>query len=212
MSRALFEPYAVEVRLHRRKPRGEPLRLSTPQAVYEFVRPIEDLAREEFYALLVSTKHYLQGVYKAGAGGINTCTVDPFTVYQACLLSNSPNYIAVHNHPSGDPTPSPDDITLMHRLRAGGLVLNITLSDFLIVGCESRCGRTQRNPQARLRAMRIRVCGIDEHGVVVVLACIEDVELLVDEISRVTPVESAGRCRVDGSLDVEPSLRFSLWP
>jgi len=73
-------------------------------------------------------------VHELGRGTLDSCTVHPRDVFKAALLANAAGVIVAHNHPSGDPTPSPADIALCSRLRAAGTVVGIELLDFVILG------------------------------------------------------------------------------
>jgi DNA repair protein RadC len=73
-----------------------------------------------------------------GKGSVDTCLVHPAEIYRACLLTNSHVFATAHNHPSGDPRPSPDDLRLQDRLQAGGDILGLRYLDNLIVGAGGR--------------------------------------------------------------------------
>lgn len=96
-------------------------------------------AQEVMICLLLTTKYRLIAVHEVSRGGIDSTLVDPFVIYRAALLANAPALILAHNHPSGDPTPSPDDIALTRRLQEGGRLLNIQILDHLIIGERSYC-------------------------------------------------------------------------
>lgn len=84
-------------------------------------------------ALHVNTKQKLIGVHVVSIGTLNASLVHPREVFKAALLTNAAGLILAHNHPSGDPTPSPDDRTLVSRLRQVGDILGVELLDALIV-------------------------------------------------------------------------------
>src|SRR5262249_38929327 len=84
--------------------------------------------------LLLNTKHHLIAVHELGRGTLDSCPVHPRDVYKAALLVNAAGVILTHNHPSGDPTPSPDDVALCSRLRSAATIVGIDLVDFLIIG------------------------------------------------------------------------------
>ena len=76
----------------------------------------------------------LAGVYLVGKGGCNRCPADPKEVYKSALLSNSSGMILVHNHPSGDVTPSAEDLMFARRIREGAHLLDLRLVDSVIIG------------------------------------------------------------------------------
>ena len=84
--------------------------------------------------LLVNTKHRLLGVHELGRGTLDSCLVHPRDVFKAAILANAAGVIVAHNHPSGEPEPSPDDVALCARLRNAASIIGIDLLDFLIIG------------------------------------------------------------------------------
>jgi DNA repair protein RadC len=88
---------------------------------------------EVVIVLLLNTKHRVIGLHEVGRGTLNACLVHPRDVFKVALLANAAGVIVGHNHPSGDATPSPEDIELCLRLRAAGTVVGVDLLDFLIV-------------------------------------------------------------------------------
>jgi DNA repair protein RadC len=95
---------------------------------------LQDRERECIYALLLDSKHRPLKTIRVTEGTWNSCPVDPKVVFAACLRHGAPAVILVHNHPSGDPTPSRDDLELTDRMARAGRVVGITLLDHLIVG------------------------------------------------------------------------------
>jgi DNA repair protein RadC len=85
-------------------------------------------------ALLLDAKHNALGIHEIGRGTLDSCLVHPRDVFKAALLANAAAVAVLHNHPSGDPTPSADDVALCARLRQAGTLIGIELLDFLIIG------------------------------------------------------------------------------
>ncbi len=121
-----------------------PLRLSLPVPVVgRLVIPrdaavlssalLADATVEKVVALHLNTKNVLIGIHIVSTGTLDMAIVHPRDVLKAACLSNAATLILIHNHPSGDPTPSPDDRALVTRLRLAGDVLGIELLDALIV-------------------------------------------------------------------------------
>ena len=90
-------------------------------------------AVEVALVLLVNTKRRLIAVHELGRGTLDSCIVHPRDVFKVALLANASGVIVTHNHPSGDPSPSPDDLALYTRLRQAAEVVGIELLDFVIV-------------------------------------------------------------------------------
>ena len=84
--------------------------------------------------LLVNTKHHLLGVHELSRGTLDTTLVHPRELFKVAVLGNAAGVIVGHNHPSGDPEPSPDDVALCTRLRNAAAIIGIDLLDFVIVG------------------------------------------------------------------------------
>lgn len=103
--------------------------------VFRIVREeLEACDREVFAVLLLDGKHKVNGFDVVSVGTVNASLVSPREVYKSAILANAVAIIAVHNHPSGDPTPSPEDVAITARLRAAGETLGIRLLDHVVVG------------------------------------------------------------------------------
>ena len=92
------------------------------------------LDREEFRVLLLNAKHRVMGVHTVSVGSLTVSIVHPREVYKAAILANAAAIIGIHNHPSGNPDPSPEDHALTKRLSEAGKILGITLLDHVIIG------------------------------------------------------------------------------
>ena len=95
---------------------------------------LEHESNEVFVMLCLSTKCRVIAYHEVSRGTLDATLVHPREVFKAALLSNAACLVLAHNHPSGDPTPSPDDQHLTHRLADAGRLLGITVVDHLIVG------------------------------------------------------------------------------
>ena len=84
--------------------------------------------------MCLTTKHRVIAYHEVSRGILDSTLVHPREVFRAAILANAAGIVAGHNHPSGDPTPSPDDIALTRRLAAAGEVLGVPLLDHIIVG------------------------------------------------------------------------------
>jgi len=103
--------------------------------VASIMEPIVSLlAEEHFYVLLLNTKNRVNGVHEVSVGSLNATIVHPREIFKAAILSNSASVILVHNHPSGDPTPSPEDRHLTEQIAKAGKVLDIPVLDHVIMG------------------------------------------------------------------------------
>ena len=115
--------------------------VGTPRAAAHLAAAVlAGLTVEQVIALHVNTKQKLIGVHVVSIGTLNASLVHPREVFKAALLTNAAGLILAHNHPSGDPTPSPEDRALVSRLRQAGDILGVELLDALIVTDPSEGG------------------------------------------------------------------------
>jgi DNA repair protein RadC len=95
---------------------------------------LQDEPSEVFAILCVSTKHRVIAYHEVSRGTLDSVLVHPREVFKAALLANAAAIVATHVHPSGDPTPSPDDVAITRRLAAAGEILGVPLLDHIIIG------------------------------------------------------------------------------
>ncbi|MGI5838166.1 MAG: RadC family protein [bacterium] len=109
--------------------------VSTPaQASSLVMNEMRFLDREHFRIIILNTKNMVLGVELVSVGSLNSTVVHPREVFKTPLKRSAAAVILVHNHPSGDPTPSQEDIDLTCRLVEAGKVLGINVLDHLIIG------------------------------------------------------------------------------
>jgi DNA repair protein RadC len=94
---------------------------------------------EQFGIILLDTRHRVLRTTVIVSGTTNTSVVEPREVFREAALGGASAIVAFHNHPSGDPTPSPDDVALTRRLAAAGVLMGIDLVDHIIVGDQRYC-------------------------------------------------------------------------
>ncbi len=92
------------------------------------------LPQEEFWVLLLDMRNRVTRVQRQYRGSLNKATVRVAEVFREAIRENAAAIIAVHNHPSGDPTPSPQDVALTRTLVQAGQLLDIPLLDHVIIG------------------------------------------------------------------------------
>ena len=95
---------------------------------------LRELACERFIALALTTKNSVAAVLPISSGSLNASIVDPRGLFQRAILANCASLILAHNHPSGDPSPSPEDIALTRRLVEAGQLLDIPILDHIVLG------------------------------------------------------------------------------
>ena len=92
------------------------------------------LDREHFGVLVLNTKHQVLAHERVSVGTLNSSSVHPREVFKNAVRRNAAALVLVHNHPSGDPTPSRQDIELTRRLVEAGQIMGIEILDHIIVG------------------------------------------------------------------------------
>ncbi|MFW6087542.1 MAG: JAB domain-containing protein, partial [Myxococcota bacterium] len=91
---------------------------------------------EQFLAIPLDAKNRVLGELRLAVGGLTVCPVAPADVFRALLREAAAAVVFVHNHPSGEPSPSPEDVALTERLRRAGELLGVRVVDHVIVGRE----------------------------------------------------------------------------
>jgi DNA repair protein RadC len=100
--------------------------------------------RERFAVAMLDTKHRFIGIHPVSEGSLSASLVHPREVFTAPILRKAAALLLGHNHPSGDPTPSPEDRELTLRLVQCGELLGIRILDHLIIGEGTRFVSFQR--------------------------------------------------------------------
>ncbi|MFB4210779.1 DNA repair protein RadC [Shouchella sp. JSM 1781072] len=121
-----------------REGKGEKRVVSSPDDAVQLV--VDDLVgihQEHFVVLYLNTKNYVIKQKTVFIGSLNASIVHPREVFKEALRTSSAAVICLHNHPSGDPSPSPEDISVTKRLYEAGKILGITLLDHIIIGDEA---------------------------------------------------------------------------
>ena len=113
--------------------------IKNSRAAVSLMTPVlEPEAVEVCYVLCLTTRLTLIGYHEVSRGSLDAALMHPREIFKVAMLTNAAAIIIVHNHPSGDPSPSPDDIGLTRRLKKAGQLLGIDLLDHVIIGHEGR--------------------------------------------------------------------------
>jgi DNA repair protein RadC len=111
--------------------------INSPSEVWKIATEIlhlHEMPEEVFSIITLSTKNKVTGLFKVSRGTVNLSIVHPREVFKRALLNNATSILLVHNHPSGDPKPSPEDIMVTKRLKNAGEFLGIQVVDHVIIG------------------------------------------------------------------------------
>ncbi|CAN5660686.1 DNA repair protein RadC [soil metagenome] len=115
--------------------RPERERLRSAADVYQRMRLVmRDLSHEEFHVLLLSTQNEVLRDLQITRGTLDASLVHPREVFRPAIAEAAASVILVHNHPSGDPTPSPEDRAVTRQLRSAGETIGIEVLDHIVMG------------------------------------------------------------------------------
>jgi len=120
-------------RLNGKGNRSEP-RLSSPEDVANLLDDMRHLEQEEFRVILLNTKNKVLRILSVSLGSLNASLVHPREVLRPAVAAAAAAIILVHNHPTGDPTPSREDIELTERFKKCCELIGIDLLDHVIIG------------------------------------------------------------------------------
>ncbi|WP_130806545.1 RadC family protein [Senegalia massiliensis] len=113
----------------------KPTKITCPSDVCEFMMEnMKDYKKEFFRTIMLDTKNNIICYEDISIGSLNASIVHPREVFNRAIKRSSASVILVHNHPSGDPTPSKEDINITMRLIEAGEILGIRVLDHIIVG------------------------------------------------------------------------------
>ncbi|SMQ86913.1 DNA repair protein RadC [Bacillus sp. OV166] len=108
--------------------------IRSPQDAQELAAAqIADEDREVFLVMMLNTKNQVIGLHRAHVGSLNSSIVHPRDVMKSAILNNAASIIVSHQHPSGDTTPSREDIEVTKRLAEAGKIIGIEVLDHVIV-------------------------------------------------------------------------------
>ncbi|MGC7929588.1 RadC family protein [Lysinibacillus sp. VIII_CA] len=109
--------------------------IRSPEDAYELIKDfLEDRDREHFIVVSLNTKNQPVSINICHIGSLNASLVSPREVMKSAILSSAASIMVFHNHPSGDTSPSQEDISVTSRLKEAGRLIGIELLDHLIIG------------------------------------------------------------------------------
>jgi len=122
-------------------------RIASPADVADLVRPeMAHLPQEHLRVLLLNARNEVVRTVEVYVGNVGSAVLRPAEVFRPAVQENCPAVIVVHNHPSGDPTPSPDDEAVTATLVRAGRLLDIDLLDHLVVAQRGWVSLKERLP------------------------------------------------------------------
>lgn len=134
-AKALSLMAAFEISKRLEESRSESLSITTPNAIYSlFSAKLKNENQERFYVVFLNIKNKLTSYKEMFVGGLDRSLVHARDIFREAVKNNAARIILVHNHPSGDPTPSAADTEVTKKIIAAGEVLGISVIDHIIIG------------------------------------------------------------------------------
>jgi len=109
-------------------------RYTSPTQIYETFSFLKDETKEYFISLHLDGKNRVVCIDMVSQGSLNQSIVHPRELFKTALLSSAAAVILLHNHPTGDPTPSTEDLTITKRLMEAGDMIGIKVLDHIVIG------------------------------------------------------------------------------
>lgn len=114
---------------------GDSYKINSPADAADLIMvELREFKQEILKVLLLNTKNVVIGIHNASVGSLNSSIVHPREIYKEAIRKSAASIIMVHNHPSGDPSPSSEDIAATTRIKEVGKIVGIELLDHVIVG------------------------------------------------------------------------------
>ena len=138
-----------EVETQPERPTGDLPAINCPEDVRRLLGPeMAPLAQEQLRVLLLNTKNLVVGQRVIYQGNVNSAIVRPAEVLRPAVIEAVPSIIISHNHPSQDPTPSPEDVAITRELTQAAKLLGIELLDHVVIGGEKFVSLKERGLMA----------------------------------------------------------------
>ncbi|MDP5276189.1 RadC family protein [Chengkuizengella axinellae] len=146
MAIQLFAVFGIIKKLQNMKTEKEKVKINNPEdASRVLMEELRYLKKEFFGLLLLDSKNMVIAKKRVSIGCLNSAIVHPREVFIEAIKRSAASIVCFHNHPSGDPTPSPEDVQLTNRLKDAGKVIGIEILDHIIIGDGVFCSLKERN-------------------------------------------------------------------
>jgi DNA repair protein RadC len=141
----LMAAFEMGRRVESQRGEGERIQVGCPDDVAAVYGPLmRDLKKEVFKVVLLNTANVIIGDYTASEGGLASSIVEPRAVFEQAILENAAAVICLHNHPSGNPEPSREDIKVTRQLVEAGQLMGIPVHDHLIIAGTAHTSLAER--------------------------------------------------------------------
>lgn len=119
--------------------------IKDPEAVVKAIRAsIKDKAKEHFKLILLNPRNKIIGISTISIGTLNASLVHPREVFKDAITHSAASVVLAHNHPSGDPEPSEDDLKITKKLVDSGQILGVEVLDHIVIGKNKFCSFKER--------------------------------------------------------------------
>jgi DNA repair protein RadC len=132
-----IKPIMKTVMVREDAPSWVTTRFTSPEMLFELFRDLKNETKEHFITLHLDGKNRIVCKEVVSIGSLNQSIVHPREVFKTALLSNAAAIVLIHNHPTGDTTPSSEDKSITKRLCEAGEILGIKVLDHIIIGEDS---------------------------------------------------------------------------
>jgi len=105
-----------------------------PADVYKLFKDMENSDKEKIVGVYLTSRMAINSFEIVSIGAIERSFIMPKEIFKGALLTNSPRFIVLHNHPSGDPEPGKEDIKLIRKIEQQSEIMDIMMIDFIVVG------------------------------------------------------------------------------
>lgn len=116
------------------EPEKQKAKVHDPIDAYNLFCEMKQLEQERFRVAFVNTKNMVLGIEEISIGTVSASVVDVRMIFKTAIRRNAVNIIIAHNHPSGEPTPSAEDLNITSRIKDAGNLLGVNVLDHLIIG------------------------------------------------------------------------------
>jgi DNA repair protein RadC len=116
-------------------------KITSPQIARDIIEKVLELSSspvEKFGIIALTTKNKVAGVHIIAIGGLSQAVIEAREIFQHAILNNAASIILFHNHPSGDPDPSKEDVVFSKKIEDAGKLLSIKVMDHVIIGESGR--------------------------------------------------------------------------
>lgn len=133
-----FADLKVRVALVRTEDHGDydNFKIGCSEDVYNLMQTIDTEPQETLHLVMLDTRNTVLGVQEISRGGLTSAVVEPKLFFQAPIIADAASIIVVHNHPSGEPEPSQNDIFLTKNLQEASAMLGFSFLDHVIIGAD----------------------------------------------------------------------------